>query len=115
LLTAHRQLKSEESVLNEQLGRLEAFKDEPAPPDLATFKKLAEYWSGDIAHQLWDATDEVKTKFAEFFDLHTTIYPDNSLNGYHFDLTANIPLEMEGKSPSAYQMVFTPSRGGQRG
>ncbi|MBI4188348.1 MAG: hypothetical protein HY529_03975, partial [Chloroflexi bacterium] len=68
LLSVHKQLKSGESVLNEQLARLESFKDEPSPPDMATFKKLAEYWSGDIAHELWDATDEMKTKFAELFD-----------------------------------------------
>jgi hypothetical protein len=30
------------------------------------------------------------------FDLHATIHPDGSLNGYHVDLTANIPFEMEG-------------------
>lgn len=64
LLSAHKQLKSEESVLNEQLARLESFKVEPSPPDMATFKKLAEYWSGDIAHELWNATDEMKAKFA---------------------------------------------------
>ena len=101
--------------MNEQVARLEAFKDEPAPPDMATFKKLAEYWSGDIAHELWDATDETKAKFAELFDLHATIHPDGSLNGYHCNLSANIPLEMEGDSPGAYDMVFTPSRGGLRG
>ncbi len=112
LLSAHKQLKSEESVLNEQLARLEAFKAEPSPPDMATFKKLAEYWSGDIADELWDATDEMKAKFAELFDLHATIHPDGSLNSYHCNLTANIPLEMEGHDPSAYDMVFTPSRGG---
>ena len=60
LLSAHKQLKSEESMLNEQLARLEAFKHEPSPPDTATFKRLAEYWSGDISYELWEATDEVK-------------------------------------------------------
>ena len=115
LLAAHRQLKSEEALLNEQMARLEAFKDEPSPPDMATFKKLAEFWSGDIANELWDAKDEMKAKFAELFDLHATIHPDGSLNGYHCDLAANIPLEMEGNSPGAYDMVFTPSRGGLRG
>ncbi|MFC2016184.1 hypothetical protein ACFLUF_00530 [Chloroflexota bacterium] len=82
---------------------------------MATFKKLAEYWSGDIAHELWDASDEMKAKFAELFDLHATIHPDGSINGYHCDLAANIPLEMEGHDPGAYDMVFTPSRGGLRG
>ena len=112
LLIAHRQLKSEESVLNTQLGRLEAFRGEPSPPDMATFKKLAEYWSGDIAYELWDARDQVRARLAEFFDLHATIHPDGSRNGYHFDLAANIPLEMEGDKPGAYDMVFSPSRGG---
>ena len=102
-------------MLNEQLARLEAFKHEPSPPDMATFKRLAEYWSGDISHELWKATDEVKAQYAEFFDLHAVIRPDGSLNGYHIDLSANIPLEIEGHNPSAYDMVFTPSRGGLRG
>ena len=48
----HKQLKSEESIINDQLGRLEEFRSEPAPPDGATFKKLTEYWSGDIADKL---------------------------------------------------------------
>ena len=109
LLIAHRQLKSEESVLNAQLGRLEVFRSEPSPPDMATFKKLAEYWSGDIAHELWDATDQVRARFAELFDLHATVRPDGSRDGYHFDLAANIPLEMEGDKPGAYDMVFSPS------
>jgi len=30
-------------------------------------------------------------------------------------LAANIPLEMEGDKPGAYDMVFSPSRGGLRG
>ncbi len=28
------------------------------------------------------------------------------------NLTANVPLEMEGHKPGAYDMVFSPSRGG---
>ena len=97
------------------MTRLEAFRDEPSPPDMATFKRLSEYWSGDIAHELWGATDEVKDKFAKLFDLQATLHPDSSLNGYHFNLTANIPLEIEGHKPGAYDMVFSPSRGGLRG
>ncbi len=112
LLIAHRQLQSEEGVLDAQLGRLEAFRGEPSPLDMATFKRLAEFWSGDIAPELWDATDQVRARFAELFDLHATIHPDGSLNGYHCNLSANIPLEMEGDKPGAYDMVFTPSRGG---
>ncbi len=115
LLAAHRQLKSEETLLNEQVARLEVFKGEPSPPDMATFKRLVEFWSGDIANELRNPTDQVKAKFAEFFDLHATIHPDGSLNGYHCNLSANIPLEMEGDSPGAYDMVFIPSRGGYRG
>ena len=82
---------------------------------MATFRKLAYYWSGDIAHELWDATDEVKARFAELFDLQATIHPDGSLNGYHIDLSANIPLEMEGDKPGAYDIVFSPSGRGSGG
>ena len=89
---------------------MEEFRVEPGPPDMVTFKKLAEYWTGAIANELYDAPDEVKARFTEFFDLHATILPDSSLNGYHIDLTANIPLEMEGEKPGAYDMVFSPSR-----
>ncbi len=52
---------------------------------------------------------------AETFDLYATIRPDTSLDGYHCDLSANISLEMEGDKPGAYDMVFSPSRGGYRG
>ena len=38
-----------------------------------------------------------------------------SRDGYHINLSANIPLEMEGDKPGAYDMVFSPSRGGYRG
>jgi hypothetical protein len=75
---------------------------------MATFKKLAEYWTGAIANELYDAPDDVKARFAELFDPHVTIHPDRSQNGYHFDLTANIPLETEGAKPGAYDMVFSP-------
>jgi hypothetical protein len=88
---------------------MEQFRGEPAPPDMATFKNLAEYWTGAIACELCDTPDDVKARFAELFDLHVTIHPDSSKNGYHFDLTANIPLEMEGEKPGAYDMVFSPS------
>ena len=111
MLIAHGQIKSEESVLNAQPGRLEAFRGEPSPPDTDTFKKLAEYWSGDIAHDLKDATEQKRASFAELFDLHATIHSDGSRDGYHFDLAANIPLEVEGDKPGAYDMVFCPTGG----
>ena len=95
--------------------RLEEFRGEPAPPDWTTFKKLAEYWTGAIAYELGHAPDDVKARFVELFDLHVTIHPDSSPDGYHFDLSVNIPLEMEGDKPGAYDMVFSPSRGGLRG
>jgi hypothetical protein len=91
------------------MSRLEQFRQEPAPIDMATFKKMAEFWPGEIVNNLYDAEDDVKTKFAELFDLHATILPDGSRNGYHVDLTANIPLEMEGNKPGAYDMVFRSS------
>ena len=43
------------------------------------------------------------------FDLHAIIRPDGAPDGYHVDLTANIPLEMEGDKPGAYDMVFRSS------
>ena len=112
LLAAHRQIRSEESILNRQLRRLEEFRGELVPPDWSTFKKLAEYWAGAIAYKLGQASDDVKARFAELFDLCVTIHPDSSRDGYHFDLSANIPLEMEGAKPGAYEMVFSPPRGG---
>jgi len=115
LLSACRQLGSEKNTLNAQLARLEHFRTEPAPPDRATFKKVAEYWSGAIAYELDHAPEDVRARFAELFDLYVTIIPDSSREGYHFNLSANIPLEMEGDKPGAYDMVFTPSRGGRRG
>jgi hypothetical protein len=83
--------------------------------DAAVGKKLAEYWTGEIASKLDHAPDDMKARFAELFDLYATIRPDSSRDGYHFDLSANIPLEMEGDKPGAYDMVFSPSRGGLRG
>ena len=109
LRTAFKQIKSEETVIREQMSRLEQFRQEPAPIDMATFKKMAEFWPGEVTNNLSDAKDDVKTKFAEMFDLHATILPDGSQNGYHIDLTANIPLEMEGNKPGAYDMVFRSS------
>jgi hypothetical protein len=55
------------------------------------------------------APDDVRARFAEMFDLHATIRLDGSQNGYHVDLSANIPLEMEGDKPGAYDMVFRSS------
>jgi hypothetical protein len=49
------------------------------------------------------------------FDLQVTIHPDESLDGYHLNLSANIPLEMEGDRPGGYDMVVSPSGGGPRG
>jgi len=76
---------------------------------MATFKKLAEFWPAEIASNLANAPDDVRASFAEMFDLRATIRPDGSRNGYHVDLTANIPLEMEGDKPGAYDMVFRSS------
>ena len=111
LRTMYKHLKSEESMLNDQLQRLAEFRNQPEPPDRATLKKLAEYWGRDVADELNQAPDDVRARFAELFDLQVTIRPDGSVDGYHFDLSANIPLEMEGAKPGAYDMVFSPSRG----
>ena len=78
----------------------------------AVILKLAEYWTVEIASELDDAPDDVRARFAEIFDLYATIRPDSSLDGYHFDLSANIPLEMEGDKPGTYDVVFSPSGGG---
>jgi DNA invertase Pin-like site-specific DNA recombinase len=109
LRTACKQIKSEEIIIAEQMSRLEQFKREPAPMDMADFNKVAEFWQNMIATNLTDVPDEVKAKFVEMFDLHATILPDGSKNGYHVDLTANIPLETEGYKPGAYDMVFRSS------
>jgi len=109
LRTAFKQIKSEESVISEQISRLEQFRREPAPMDMATFKKLAEFWPAEIISNLAKTTDDVRARFAEMFDLHAIIRPDEPPDGYHVDLTANIPLEMEGDKPGAYDMVFRSS------
>jgi hypothetical protein len=106
LRTAFKQIQSEESVIKEQMGRLEKFRREPAPMDMATFKKLAEFWPDEIMINLRHATDDVRAKFAETFDLYATVRPDGTKDDYHVDLSANIPLEMEGDKPGAYDMVF---------
>ena len=107
--TAFKQIKSEESVIKEQMNRLEQFRQEPAPIDIATFKKLAEFWPGEITNNLAEVSDDVRAKYAEMFDLHATLHPDGSQKGYHIDLTANISLEMEGNKPGAYEMAFRSS------
>jgi DNA invertase Pin-like site-specific DNA recombinase len=106
LRKAFKQIQSEESVIKEQMSRLEKFRKEPPPMDMATFKKLAELWPCEIMSNLHDAPDDVRARFAEMFDLYATMRPDGSKDGYHVDLSANIPLEMEGDKPSAYDMVF---------
>jgi len=106
LRTAFKQIKSEENVIREQINRLKQFRTEPAPMDMATFRKLAAFWPSEIMSDLCNAPDDVRARFAEMFDLYATIRADGSQNGYHVDLTANIPLEMEGDKPGAYDMVF---------
>ena len=115
LRKAYRQIQSEENIIREQLVRLDDFKKEPEPPDMATFKKLADFWTLDVISELSGVPDEVKARFAELFDLYATIRPDSSRDGYHCDLISNIPLEMEGDKPCGYDMVFNPSGGGLRG
>jgi DNA invertase Pin-like site-specific DNA recombinase len=110
LRTAFKQIQSEDNVIKEQMSRLEKFRQEPPPIDIATFKKLAEFWPGEIMINLRHAPDDVRARFAEMFDLYATIRPDGSKDGYHIDLSANIPLEMEGDKPGAYDMVFGSSR-----
>ena len=82
------------------MNRLKKFNQEPPPMDVATFKKLAEFWPCEIMSNLHDAPDDVRARFAEMFDLYATIRPDGSKEGYHVDLSANIPLEMGGNKPA---------------
>ncbi|HEY51019.1 MAG TPA: hypothetical protein G4O20_04355 [Dehalococcoidia bacterium] len=94
--------------MNGQLKRLEEFSGEPSPPDRATFEKLTAYWRGAIVGELDIASDELRANFAELLDLYATILPKKSSEGYSFDITANIPLEIERNTASAYDMVFNP-------
>jgi len=50
--------------------------------------------------------------FAEFFDLYVTVHPEKFSKGYDFNMTLNVPLEMDGYTANAYDMVFSPPRGG---
>jgi hypothetical protein len=109
LRMASKQIKSEEIVIREQLGRLEQFRQEPAPIDMATFKKLERFLTSEVATNLLDAPDDVKARYADTFDLHATIRPKGSKNDFLISLYANIPLEMEGDKPGAYDMVFRSS------
>ena len=112
--SAHKQLRSEEDVLNGQLMRLKEFGGETSPPDKATFEQLAEYWRGSLVCELDNVSDEIRAKFAEFLDLYVTVRPMKSSKGYGFDITASIPLEMDGNTVNAYDMVFNPPRRGLR-
>jgi hypothetical protein len=113
LVAAYKQLKSEEALLRTQIERFVQFKSESPPPDKKTFNALAEYWSGEMAYELIHATDEMRDKFAQLFDLQVTIRPGGSPGGYAMNLYANIPLEATGDKPGAYDMVFSPSGRGQ--
>jgi hypothetical protein len=55
---------------------------------------------------LENKAEVVRAKFAEMFEIYATVRPDGSRDGYHVDLSANIPLEMEGDKPGAYDIVF---------
>jgi len=115
LLSAHKQLRSEEDVLNGQLKRLEEFSGEPSPPDRATFEQLADYWRGSLVCELDNVSDEIRAKFAEFFDLYVTVHPEKFSKGYDFNMTLNVPLEMDGYTANAYDMVFSPPERGTKG
>lgn len=57
------------------------------------FKKLTDFWQGEISDNLIDAWNDVKTKFVEMFDLHAILRPHGSQKGYHVNLMANILLK----------------------
>ncbi len=94
--------------------RLKEFGGETSPSDKATFEQLAEYWRGSLVCELDNVSDEIRAKFAEFLDLYVTVRPMKSSKGYGFDITASIPLEMDGNTVNAYDMVFNPPRRGLR-
>ena len=85
LRTAYRKIQSEEAIIREQLARLEEFKKEPAPPSVAAFRKLAEYWTFEIADELYNAPDDVKARFAEVFELNVTLHTDKSQDDNHLE------------------------------
>ena len=88
---------------------------EPSPPDKATFEEMAEFWRVALVVEVDHVSDELKAKIAELFDLYVTIKPMESSKGYGCDMTVDIPLEMDGYTESAYDMVFSSPRGGLRG
>jgi len=79
------------------------------------FEQLADYWRGSLVCELDNVSDEIRAKFAEFFDLYVTVHPEKFSKGYDFNMTLNVPLEMDGYTANAYDMVFSPPRWGLRG
>ncbi|MFC2043798.1 hypothetical protein ACFLT8_01120 [Chloroflexota bacterium] len=55
---------------------MEQFRQEPAPTDMATFKKLAKFCQDEIISNLANTTDDVRARYKEIFDLHAIIRPD---------------------------------------
>jgi len=109
LLDANKGIRLEVDLLDKQLGNLQQFLVEPAPPDPTKIDKwLEEWWPAIVAAHCQDADDEVKAKFADVFDLTVTIFPGDSPQSYRLQLTANIPLDVQGieESADSLEMVF---------
>jgi len=70
------------------------------------------WWPVAVAVNYETASDDVKEQLAEAVDLNITVFPADSPSpdSYRLQLTANIPLDIEGiiETPNKLQMVFTP-------
>jgi len=109
LLDANKGIRLEVDLLDKQLGNLQQFLNEPAPLDPTKIDKwLEEWWPAIVAAHCQDTDDEVKAKFADVLDLTATIFPGDSPQSYRLQLTANIPLDVEGieESADSLEMVF---------
>jgi len=112
LLNATKDIQAKAGLLEKQLFTLKQFLEEQGPPDLATIKKWMEWWPAVVAVNFENASNDVKETLAEAIDLNVTIFPADSPSpdSYRLQLTANIPLSIEGiiESPNKLSMVFTP-------
>lgn len=93
-------IQAEAGLLQKQLDTLMRFLNQPSPPSPDKIERLTELWSAVIAIHLEDASDGIRDRLAEILDLGVTIFPGDLACSYRLQLTANIPLEIEGLSES---------------
>jgi DNA invertase Pin-like site-specific DNA recombinase len=112
VLDACRGIQTQAALLEKQLGNLRRFLDQPEPPDPATIEEWVKLWPTTLATHYQNVSDEIKCKFAEVFDLTVTIFPGHIPRSYRLQLTANIPLEIEGikESPNSLDIVLPSPR-----